>query len=172
MRLYNSHSTGRCITHVPLLLLAAIFPSRDKAGVHQNCGGHTKLLLPLRANQQRRAGIITITRRSIHIGGQTQGYSNPRRSLPSTSAALLANVGNHQPKTRTKRSFEVGRDEVERVLSQGAGADAFQQRRLQEHTDTPIDLFCLRGTGGCVVNVTRSYRHPVGDVGLLQTTLI
>lgn len=113
-----------------------------------------------------------ITRRSIHIGGQTQGYSNPRRSLPSKSAALLANVGNHQPKTRTKRSFEVGRDEVERVLSQGAGADAFQQRRLQEHTDTPIGLFCLRGTGGCVVNVTRSYRHPVGDVGLLQTTLI
>lgn len=32
------------------------FPSRVKAGVHQNCGGHTKLLLPLRANQQRRAG--------------------------------------------------------------------------------------------------------------------
>lgn len=55
--------------------------------------------------------IITITRRSrarsIHIGGQTQGYSNPRRSLPSKSAALLANVGNHQPKTRTKKSFEV-----------------------------------------------------------------
>lgn len=49
------------------------FPSHDKAGVHQNCGGHTKLLLPLRANQQRRAGIITITRRSIHIGGPNAG---------------------------------------------------------------------------------------------------